>query len=138
MRNDENSPISEKEKQKDFSSSWNESPKGSTISPLRFDNSSDLYKQKENVHVQLQQSFSASKNSPYHNKSPAFKNIGNVENISSSYQSSIQNQNHSGSHNKSTVKDMKIPPKTRATVVSARRVISTRITHQVRSIMAKF
>jgi hypothetical protein len=100
------------------SGNW-ESPQGDTISPLRFDSSpKEMYKHKENLHVQLQQSFSASKS--YHNS--CNKSVTSAEKVGGTV--------HIGAHCQGEVKQV---PKARATVVSARRVISTRLTHQVMS-----
>jgi hypothetical protein len=74
-----------------------------------------MYRHKENLHAQLQQSFSASKSSC--NKSAASaEKVGGTA--------------HIGAHCQGEEKQV---PKARATVVSARRVISTRLTHQVMS-----
>ena len=109
VKNDPNSPIQGKES----SEAWEESPKGSVISPLRYDDSANMYRHKENVHEQLQ-------------KSPLFEKMkaASVEKIHQPVPHVLTKQ--SDVHT-----EMKLPPKTRATVVSARRVISTRMTNQV-------
>lgn len=120
VRNDPNSPAVEKE----VSVSW-ESPKSVPISPLKFDSSSEMYRHKENLHAQLQMSFSASKNA-LHSHSLHLKSAN------ASGEKSSAPLYHAPSHSASHVLEVKPVPKTRATVVSARRVISTRITHQVK------
>ena len=103
-------PNSEKSP-RDFSVSW-ESPEGDGISPLRFDSSpKEMFRHKENVNAQLQQSFSASK---------GFRNSCNK---------SVASNEKPGAHSHGDAKQV---PKARANVVSARRVVSTRLTHQVR------
>ena len=113
VRNDPNSPMQEK----NSSEAWEESPKGSTISPLRYDNSMEMYKHKENVHEQLQ-------------KSPLFEKM-KAASVDVEKDSNNQSASHVVKAQNQFFAEMKLPPKTRATVVSARRVISTRITHQV-------
>ena len=110
-------PNSEKSpKERGSSGNW-ESPQGDGISPLRFDSSpKEMYRHKENLHAQLQQSFSASKS--YHNS--CNKSVASAEKVGGNA--------HTGAHCQVEVKQV---PKARATVVSARRVISTRLTHQV-------
>lgn len=118
IRNDPNSPAQD-HGNGESSVYWEEdcTKGGDTISPLRYDNSyensSEMYRHKENLHAQLKQSFSPQKN----------KIIGSVSKIVSNVEMKLQTQS-------SNVLG-KLPPKGRATVVSARRVISTRITHQV-------
>ena len=111
VKNDPNSPI----QVKDSSEDWEESPKGSVISPLRYDDSANMYRHKENVHEQLQKSplFEKMKAASVEKNHPPMTLVLNT-------QSNIYTE-------------MKVPPKTRATVVSARRVISTRMTNQVRN-----
>lgn len=102
----------------DLGSNW-ESPKGDTISPLRFDSSpKEMYRHKENLHAQLQQSFSANKGS----QNSKNKSISGIEKcVATSHALKVQN----------SAMEVKVMPSVRANVVTARRVISTRINHQV-------
>jgi hypothetical protein len=96
-----------------------ESPKGDPVSPLRFDSSpKQMFRQKENLHSHLQsQSIDES------NLKGTSRLNASAEKVSVLQQVTIINASN----------ENKLPPKTRANIVSARRVISTRInTHQVR------
>lgn len=114
VKNDTNSGA----KDHDLGSNW-ESPKGDGISPLRFDSSpKEMYRHKENLHAQLQQSFSASKGS----QNSKNNLVASVEKcVTVSHVVKVQH----------SVMEAKALPSVRANVVTARRVISTRITHQV-------
>jgi hypothetical protein len=118
VKNDTNSGANSGVKDHDLGSNW-ESPKGDGISPLRFDSSpKEMYRHKENLHAQLQQSFSASKGS----QNSKNNLVASVEKcVAVSHVIKVQN----------SVMEAKVLPSVRANVVTARRVISTRITHQV-------
>lgn len=77
-----------------------------------------MYRHKENLHVQLQQSFSANKGS----QNSTNKSISGIEKcVATVHAMKVQ----------SSAIEVKVMPSVRANVVTARRVISTRINHQV-------
>lgn len=113
IREDSNS-----EKERNVLIAW-ESPKCDPVSPLRFDSSPKQMRQKENLVSNLQpQSVDESSQKGSSRLNASAEKVAIVKHVS------IKNANH----------DNKLPPKTRANIVSARRVISTRIntTDQVR------
>jgi hypothetical protein len=94
---------------------------GNNISPLQFHSSTDTYRLKENVTNQLLDHFSNKKLKKEiidsENSKMKFKNVGFCD--------------ISGGGSKGKGEEMKKCPRGRSPVVSARRVISTRITHGV-------